>query len=136
MTRMTSEGRFCSNRLFEWFSGTGMCLYGCHVMLAPEQLTHSRYAAVLLIFTPFAFGLSCAVVGFARVLSLYANGNSAVWGPRIRVLICIPSGLIWLQLAVALNQWWSPGMWFYYAGFLTEMAALMRAARDRNARRA
>lgn len=133
LTPYDPTGQHCSNRLFEWMSGIGLFFYGLHVIVLPASMASSRYASVLLIFTPLQFGLCCAVVGAARVVSLYKNGTWFVWGPRLRVFLALAAAGLYGQIAVALLQWQSPGMWVYFAVVGAELRTIWRAKREANA---
>lgn len=113
--------------------------FGAHVLFAPASITSSRYAAVLLIFTPLSFGLLSVAIGLARAFTLAKNGKWPVKGSIIRAILAFCAALIWAQLAVALTQSPtqapSPGMWVYYALTIAELRSVWRALRDANATR-
>lgn len=128
-------GKRCANRLFEWVSALGMAFYGAHIVINPASLSNSRYSAVLVLFAPLMFGFLCLVTGLLRLFSLWRNGAWPVWGPRWRVILAFLSAMLWLQVAVALMQWLSPGMWIYFSLFAGELRSVWRAMRDANAAR-
>jgi hypothetical protein len=135
MAEMTNAGLRCTNRLFEWVSSFALTMYGLQVITFPETLVRSRQAALLSIFTPFIYGALCLLVGVVRAVMLYKNGDWYTWGPRVRVLLALLAAVLYLQIAMSLLQWASPGTWAYTAFGLGELISVWRAQREANVRR-
>lgn len=126
------------NRLYEWTAGAALFGYGLHVMFNPQTLSHSRYAAIILIFNPWVYGFLCFLMGSIRLVSLYKNGTWPIWGPRIRILVSLASLGLFAQIFVALGQWTyaapSPGIWVYAAFMGAELRTIWRTKQEVNAR--
>lgn len=101
MTRILAWLLTC--RLFEWVTTIIMLGMAATIILYPDALAKGAFRYMLVAgFTPLVMGLFLAVVGAVRVVALYLNGRSPLWGPRVRAVGALAGAFIWCWMAVAL----------------------------------
>lgn len=130
--------RYFNGRLFEWFAALNLAGIGSIIVLWPNTLGWSAFKYLVTIgASPTVIGLSCVVLGYARVCALIINGRSWVYGPRVRAWCSLFSAVIWLQILISLAQFAisdtgvpSIGLSNWALLFLGELIVAYRAATD------
>lgn len=136
-TMSTLPGYKCKNRMLEWFSSSVIFGLGVWASIWPESFHQGRFAAIsgLLPIHEFIFGL--LLLGGTHFACLHYNGNWPKTGPVIRMCVCLLSGAVYFQLALALwlNHTFtdtqpSPGIVSYLMLTCAATYSAMRAASD------
>lgn len=129
-------GRYCTNRLFEWFAVVYMSSLGfltlvnnpvdSRVMqIIVERFHDQRYVGIFLLF-----------LGAFRATILVINGRAPTWGPRLRGATSMIGSMVWSYFTISVIIF-SLQTHVYYASLATyaslmvfELIAAFRAAFD------
>jgi hypothetical protein len=111
---------------------------GVHLLIWPAAMGASSFRLLLLVIGDVhALTAFFIAVGMFRAFALIANGKWHIYGSRIRAFSALLSGVVWLQLAIALvllipaqGTPPSPGIPVYTVLFLAELYSTYRAASD------
>jgi hypothetical protein len=127
----------CRHRLFEWM--TTLMMLGIAVVLAvtPASIALGSFRYLELAgFTPVMLGTAFMAGGALRIVALYLNGRSRVYGPRLRAAGALLGAFVWAEMAIALVHLTpvvgtiSIGVPVYCFLALGEMMSCYRAATD------
>ena len=130
-------GVYSSNRLFEWIMAVAMLLMALTLALPGDSLErgalrHMADAGLNEAAISFIF----ALIGSARCVALFANGNLPVYGPILRYIGSVVGALFWSYLMTVLvydslatgkNSMIMPLLGSLAAG---EVVSVKRAVRD------
>lgn len=124
-------------RLFEWAMAIIMTWMGVHLVIWPDALTLSRFAALSTLASAPMLTTVCLIIGTVRIYTLRTAGQWKPWCARIRAGGGIAASAIWGQMALALFL--SPGppsisipVFATLAG--CELFTVWRARREANVR--
>lgn len=130
-------GAYSSNRLFEWVMATGMLLIAATLALPGDSF--DRGAIRLLLdagMTETMIGTLFGMIGAARCVALFANGNLPLYGPILRYIGSVVGALFWSYLMTVLIydglRMGAASLFTALLGALAagEIASVKRAVRD------
>lgn len=123
--------------MLEWWTATILVALGCWTVLFPRAFSDGRFAPITDVIRDAPLTLLLLVVGGARAVSLFYNGNWPTYGPIIRVIGALGGGAIFFQMGLALwlNHYDtggqpSPGVIVYFVLTGAEAFSAYRAASD------
>jgi len=130
-------GAFSSNRLFEWVMAIAMLLIALTLAFPGDSLDRGalRHLADSGM-SENAISFIFALIGSARCVALFANGNLPVYGPILRYIGSVVGALFWSYLMTVLaydslvtakNSMMMPLLGSLAAG---EVVSVKRAVRD------
>lgn len=90
------------------------------------------FASSLMMFDPKTLTALCIVVGFARSIVLWKNGELGLAGPRLRLALTLLAILLWAQFFIGLFPNMALGIPIYFCILWEEIRTCAAAARDRN----
>lgn len=93
---------FLGNRVYEWFSALNTLGIGLLIAIFPQTLSNSAFKYLVGFADPMIIGIVFALVGGTRLIALFINGRSWVYGPRIRAWFALVTAIIWFQLFYSL----------------------------------
>lgn len=129
-------GRYCTNRLFEWFAVVYLVNTGLAILI-----NNPGDSGVLrLILSNFSdhryVGLYLFLLGGFRAALLVVNGRAPVWGPRLRCTTSLLGSFVWSYAVVIIGTYslqthiFYAGLFQYSAVAVFEFIAACRSAFD------
>lgn len=124
-------------RLFEWVTTFIMLGMAATIIASPDTLARGAFRYMLVAgFTPLVLGAFFTLVGGVRLVALYINGRSKLWGPRLRMLGALGGAFVWSWMAIALvvltqdTSTLSLGIFNWIGLVLGEVVSCARAGSD------
>lgn len=124
-------------RLFEWAMTVALIWLGVHLLMWPRAVEASAFRAILEVVSIEVLTAIYLFIGTFRIVALYANGRSLVWGPAVRAVGALFGAGVWLQMDYALLRLHmdfgsppSPGLPLYSVLVGAELLSTYRAAAD------
>lgn len=132
-----SAGPYSSNRLFEWIMAVSMLLIAFTLALPGDSLDRGAIRMLLEAnLSETTIGSIFGIIGSARCIALFANGNLPFYGPILRYVGSVVGALFWSYLMTVLvidafvtgkNSMFMPLLGALAAG---EVVSVKRAVRD------
>lgn len=132
-------GRYCTNRVFEWFAVTVMFCSGLGILIN-DPIESNVIRLIVSAFYDHRVGITMMMLGGLRAAVLVINGRAQVWGPRARCILATLSAVVWGTLSVALvsasieHHVFYTALAHYSALAVFEVIAAMRSSHDRSRR--
>lgn len=135
--RQDPSGPYSSNRLFEWVMAVAMLLMAFTLALPGDSLDRGALRQLSEAgASEEAIAFVFALIGCARCIALFANGNLPFYGPILRYVGSVVGALFWSYLMTVLaydglvtgkNSMMMPLLGALAAG---EVISVKRAVRD------
>lgn len=137
LPEITGAGTHCRNRVFEWSMGGAIAGLGMLLVIWPAAIKESAFFPFLEIMSQRDIATVCLGGGILRMIALWWNGHSAIWGPLVRASGAVLGAVVLAALAFALYRQGimigrspSPTLPFFLSFFVAELISASRAAGD------
>lgn len=99
---ISSPGRYCKNRLFEWGMAAAMLLTGIEFVIWPDALARSKLQFMLDVAGSASFTAFYLFFGMQRAIALLLNGGGKPWTAYARAAGALAGAFAWFQMATSL----------------------------------